>query len=388
MLPTSRNLNLDILRAIAILLVLGRHMQVCPPDISPNIYEITQTWQEIGWIGVDLFFVLSGFLVSTILFKEVKLKGRLSTRHFLIRRSLKIYPSFYFFILFTVLYKVFILDYPVYWENILGEVLFLQNYLGNFWGYTWSLAVEEHFYLILPFFIKFLHRRSQKLNLNPLAELPGLVLLTALSCLILRIITAEILSEEVDRYGDYAILFATHLRLDSLMSGVLLAWLFSCGPLQNINQSLQSSKYQQNLYLGAGITLVLLPFLLGLNHSRHMITFGLSILYIGFALILLGVLHRQTTQSWLLRPVLSIGQCSYNIYLWHGPVNFWFIPALSQKLLGSTPLNWYAYALLYLLGSISLGCTMTHFIEKPVLRLRNYYFPSRVSDQTEPHRFL
>mgnify|MGYP001205359475 CR=1 FL=1 len=109
MLPASRNLNLDILRAIAILLVLGRHMQVCPSDISPTISAITQKWQDIGWIGVDLFFVLSGFLVSMLLFKEVRIKGRLSIRHFLIRRGLKIYPSFYFFILVTVLYKIFIL---------------------------------------------------------------------------------------------------------------------------------------------------------------------------------------------------------------------------------------------------------------------------------------
>ncbi|MEM7353410.1 MAG: acyltransferase, partial [Acidobacteriota bacterium] len=59
--------QIDILRAVAVLLVLGRHMTPCPPEVSPLLHQVTQAWFRGGWIGVDLFFVLSGFLVSGLL---------------------------------------------------------------------------------------------------------------------------------------------------------------------------------------------------------------------------------------------------------------------------------------------------------------------------------
>jgi peptidoglycan/LPS O-acetylase OafA/YrhL len=83
--------QLDILRAIAVLLVLGRHEHA------------NALWRRCGWVGVDLFFVLSGFLISGLLFSEYKKRGRLDLPRFYIRRGLKIYPSFYVLILATFL---------------------------------------------------------------------------------------------------------------------------------------------------------------------------------------------------------------------------------------------------------------------------------------------
>ena len=80
--------GLDLLRGIAILLVLFRHC-----DIENNILH------HFGWLGVDLFFVLSGFLVSGLLFNEYKKIGKVKIGRFLIRRGFKIYPPFYFFVL-------------------------------------------------------------------------------------------------------------------------------------------------------------------------------------------------------------------------------------------------------------------------------------------------
>src|SRR5689334_22886162 len=122
---------LDGLRGIAILLVLGRH---AGPGLRP-------LW-EFGWMGVDLFFVLSGFLVSGLLFHEYRRHGRIRPFWFLGRRGFKIYPAFYFLLLVTwLLGRRFIPGrYFVY------EALFVQNYFGFIWNQTWSLAVEEHFY--------------------------------------------------------------------------------------------------------------------------------------------------------------------------------------------------------------------------------------------------
>src|SRR5215471_3658603 len=83
---TPRNQSLDALRCIAVLLVLGLHLPY---------YRV---WGTLGWIGVDLFFVLSGFLISGLLFQEYKKTGSINFKRFLIRRGLKIYPSFYLLI--------------------------------------------------------------------------------------------------------------------------------------------------------------------------------------------------------------------------------------------------------------------------------------------------
>ncbi len=92
-----RNLGLDILRFIACSLVIFRHVQ------GPENFNIfIQTLNKGGWIGVDLFFVLSGFLIASLLFKEHKASGSIDLKRFLIRRGFKIYPAFWIFTLFSI----------------------------------------------------------------------------------------------------------------------------------------------------------------------------------------------------------------------------------------------------------------------------------------------
>ena len=93
--------ELDFLRGIAVILVLFRH------------HEFFEPLHRAGWIGVDLFFVLSGFLVSKLLFIQFKDSMNVKISNFLVRRGLKIYPLFYFMLLLTVLVKTFILAKPL-----------------------------------------------------------------------------------------------------------------------------------------------------------------------------------------------------------------------------------------------------------------------------------
>src|SRR6478672_10765344 len=88
LLGVMRNQTLDVLRGIAVLAVIIHHYAGSEDSIL-----------HLGAAGVDLFFVLSGFLISSLLFSEIKASGRLDLGHFLIRRGLKIYPAFYFFLL-------------------------------------------------------------------------------------------------------------------------------------------------------------------------------------------------------------------------------------------------------------------------------------------------
>jgi hypothetical protein len=93
-----RSRSLDILRLVAVLLVLGRHMEPFPLSFGKNVtFYATRLWQNGGWAGVDLFFVLSGYLIGGLLFAEAKRSGNLRVSRFLLRRGLKIYPAFYVF---------------------------------------------------------------------------------------------------------------------------------------------------------------------------------------------------------------------------------------------------------------------------------------------------
>lgn len=116
---SRRNTNLDALRAIAIFLVLGAHSGY------RGLWE--KPWARAGWAGVDLFFVLSGFLVSGLLFIAYKERGRIDCSHFYIRRGFKIWPAFYVLMVVGVLSDLVVRGRFVS-AGLLPEIFFVQNY--------------------------------------------------------------------------------------------------------------------------------------------------------------------------------------------------------------------------------------------------------------------
>jgi peptidoglycan/LPS O-acetylase OafA/YrhL len=146
-LPT-RNRRLDVLRCIAVVLVMLHHG------------GISHFFSQAGWAGVDLFFVLSGFLISGLLFSEYRKRHAISFKRFFIRRGLKIYPAFYGYLLLTAITSYKVLGSMTPPAQYLHEIFFVQNYWPGVWNHTWSLAVEEHFYIFLPIFLLVLVRLS------------------------------------------------------------------------------------------------------------------------------------------------------------------------------------------------------------------------------------
>jgi peptidoglycan/LPS O-acetylase OafA/YrhL len=202
---------LDVLRALAVCLVLLQHS------------EVLQTRVEGGWTGVDLFFVLSGFLISGLLFTGFKKSGQIRVGRFLVRRGFKIYPPFYVLMAWTVL--MFLLHHGHLRERaLLSELFFLQSYIGGMWGHTWSLAVEEHFYLFLPLLLILLCRIGRQRQ-DPFRVLPWMFLAVAFGSLAVRLFLCS-----AGPRPDDIIRYPSHLNVDSLLFGVVLSYVYHFRP--------------------------------------------------------------------------------------------------------------------------------------------------------------
>lgn len=302
-----RNKRLDVLRCVAIVLVLLYHGEVA----------------RAGWVGVDLFFVLSGFLISGLLFAEYKKWGSISFKRFFIRRGLKIYPAFYFLILFNIFYQLASHKGRGTLSQYLSEVLYIQNYGPCIWGHTWSLAVEEHFYILLPVFLLLLIRRSPRRE-NPFRAMPWAFLVVATLCLASRIATVEgLLGADLHDWAVYRAVYATtHCRMDSLFFGVLLGYLHHFRP-DFLDRLLAPTANRVALTLLA-VTLLSCPLFLPFYHPL-MLTAGLTLVYVGFGIVLvLSLRLHGVLPAGLARPLERIGTTlayvgmySYSIYLWH-----------------------------------------------------------------------
>jgi peptidoglycan/LPS O-acetylase OafA/YrhL len=353
--PQSRLLTLDVLRVVAVLLVIGHHVRL-PTDAHP----LLRAWHRGGWVGVDLFFVLSGFLVSGLLFREHLKYGTIRVGRFLLRRGLKIYPAFYCFLLATLVVLHFRTGDPAA-TRITGEVLFVQNYLGGVWNHTWSLAVEEHFYLgIALLAVAFAGRRRG----NPFGGMVVVLLGLAGVALACRIGRSTL------PYSSLTHLYPTHLRADSLGFGVILSYFYH---FHHERFVARLKPLRHGLFLTGMVGLVP-SFLWPLGSAPLLQTVGLTLLYLAWGLILVALLLSEVPSSLPWRAVGQVGAYSYSIYLWHMPVLVWALPVLESSL--GTHFAPLPQLVLALAGSTVVGIAAALLIEVPVLHLRDRLFPS------------
>ncbi len=358
----ERKRSLDVLRAAAVFLVFLNHMLVCPRPINRILFSLTYHGELGGWVGVDLFFVLSGFLISGLLFKEHQNTGSISFRRFFIRRGFKIYPAFYVFIAATLIFGLRP-DPPVL-SRAWHELVFLQNYLEPLWRHTWSLAVEEHFYLALPLLLIFLSRNKNRPS--PFKSLPYLFLFLAVFSLTARVLKR--LPMPPGDFGTHKYLAPTHLRLDALFFGVLISYIYHYHKIFFIGMQ----KRFGLIFLVLGPLLFLPAFYLSRETSFFVLTFGATFYYFGAGMLLVALVDREELfkgKFWAL--IAFIGSHSYSIYLWHVFIISSCEPA--RKFYDS----WYAYYFLCLAGSITMGVMMARLVEYPALWLREKWFPDR-----------
>jgi peptidoglycan/LPS O-acetylase OafA/YrhL len=351
-----RNPSLDVLRAAAVLLVFCYHS------------EGALLVSRFGWTGVDLFFVLSGFLVSGLLFREYQTTQRVRPGRFLLRRGLKLYPQFYFFIAATFA-AAYLQGNPPRTTQVGAELAFVQNYAPGMWTHTWSLGVEEHFYLLLTLIIVLLARRG---GTNPFRALPAWIAVTCAAILGLRILTWK-LHPQITGYLN---VFPSHLRVDSLLTGVFVSYFHTFHATDLARWMRCASGWVPPLSI-----LLLAPVTFLTREDPFMVTVGFSLVSWGFGLLLLSVLYPAKpapAPSRRARAMVRLGQVSYAFYLWQTPV-----------LVGGDAAKFYAQAhgisiplpviIVSTFGaSLLMAIVTTQLIEIPVLRLRDRYLPPDV----------
>ena len=289
---------LDGLRGLAILLVLFSHWV---NDLPQSLFP----YGTSGWCGVDLFFVLSGFLITNGL-----LASKCSTNYFSAfysKRLLRIFPVYYLALLayFVLLPLCFpgipgpdAYDRPFYWLYLNNWAAFLHLPNAPLIGHFWSLAVEEQFYLVWPAVVLLASpRRLQQIAATCVVTAP---LLRA--ALVLRHVGAETIYRN------------TFCRMDSLMLGVLCSLLLS--------DTLLRARLKRALPLLAASSALLLstPWLLfGFKYQGHrMLTAGVTMLDLGCACLLLCCVLAPNRFSLLQTyPLRTLGRWSYGIYVYH-----------------------------------------------------------------------
>jgi peptidoglycan/LPS O-acetylase OafA/YrhL len=379
--------ELDGLRGIAILLVLLRHAARPVFDEHGAILPIGD-WDIAvpllnGWMGVDLFFVLSGFLITHHLLLHWPGEFRIGfLARYWLKRILRTFPAYYA-TLFVVAFGLLPFYQPVVADTatqLWQHLLYLQDYFGSeFVPAFWSLGVEEKFYLLCPFVLLWLGRYPRA---RQLWILVGLALLPML----LRFLALASQAGGATEYHHFfwAVRAPFHLALDGLWLGVICALIHRWRP----PALTENAVVRRRLWQAGLALLVLLMFSIAWFDHRH---FGVSVVILvlvaaAFAGIVLAVVMGPTSLSAMLRArwLRFLAEVSYSVYLTHllvvGPAL-----QLAQALVPEWPslapvLQLLVFLPVFLVLSLAAGLLLHFVVEKPFLLLKN-----RVRMETPPH---
>ncbi len=316
------------------------------------------------FVSLDLFFVLSGYLITRLLAREFGRNGTISFRHFYMRRALRLGPALLLFLSVVAVASLLLLDEEGRWRN-LREVLFALFYFSN-WarafdihpplllGHTWSLSVEEQFYLLWPPLL-LLGMRLQRLRHWLPVIIAGLALLAWGWRVLLTMEGASVarLYNGLDT------------RADALLLGCLTGWLVGSGWLEGRRKVL----LQRCLRLLSPLALLALAaFFLWANYeSLQMYYWGFFLVDVVAAVLVLDLALGR--DGWIRRlfasrPLVWFGTLSYGLYLWHYPVFYLMLHG------GFAPLT-----VLLLGGSlaVALACLSWYGLERPCLRLKRHF---------------
>jgi len=348
--------ELDGLRGISILLIYLHHLYY---PLLPG-----------GFFGVDVFFVLSGFLITSLLMEEWSLEGSICLKNFYIRRVLRLMPALLFLILVTGGFALIFLDKRrsiATYQGIWLTLSYASNWFyafGHFsadnpLGITWSLAIEEQFYLTWPILLI--------LALRIKLGRRWIIYVLAFAVMIIPLHRRLLIEQGANIFRLY---YSSDTRADTLLVGCLAGLLFSWNLLPH---NKRIGIYMKSL---AAVAAIFLGYMIGTASWMDVMLYqrgGYSLVALSVAFILIVQIAWPSKAALLfLRfpPLVWIGRISYGLYLWHWPVR-WFIYQ-KKALPDSVPQLVTAVVLSILLTSISY-----YFVEKPFLRWKKLFSPAK-----------
>lgn len=395
----SNYASIDGIRAVSIILVLIFHAffvyQLAHPTetVESIIKELGGGWAWVfnGDKGVDVFFVMSGFLISGILFRQIAKSGHMDLKNFYIRRYLRLTPAYYF-----TLTLYWLLNGPNS-DTIWANYLYISNFIDyghQAVGWTWSLAIEEQFYFIYPLVLFVILKYSKS---------PGYTMLW-LFFISIAIRAGIVLSDDILRTSpssqmyldhDYFNHFFTvlydnlHSRFGSLLVGCIVAYNFHFHK-DKLNDFFNSTMGVVTTTIGIMLILFFMGFASYLPvyddyQTMHVLyhIFNRNLFSVGVGILILAMLLQQHGLANTLRAFFSLpfwypfATLSYSLYLIHLVVMAAVIPALiNLTIMMPEQYPWsmaetifYGFIISTIL-SMAIASLMYLFIEKPVMNLR------------------
>lgn len=352
--------SIDSLRAIAVIAVI--------------IYHIDANYLPGGFLGVDLFFVLSGYLISSLIIKEYKSTGTVNLYNFYVRRASRLLPAVYFMI--TVVLIIITLFNGVLLKKSYLDALFGYIYSSNWWyifhkldyfdsfgsqspfKHLWSLAIEEQFYMFFPLIFLIFNRKSKSNNSN--SKLNKNFIYVVLSLILVSLI-AHILLFDINNIN--RIYFGTDTRAFSLLVGVVGAILY---PMDRLSE--RTTKKDNMIYSIVSLVSILVLICIMINTSEYntwLYRGGFLLVAIIGLIIIISSGRQYTFMSKLLsfKPLVFIGKISYSLYLWHFPI---LVVTTPVSEIGN-PNLFYVTLRIVLIFLVATGSYM--FVETPIRKL-------------------
>jgi peptidoglycan/LPS O-acetylase OafA/YrhL len=336
--------QLDGFRGLAILLVMCGHIL----SFESTSLHIRQIGDYFSHLGVFLFFVLSGFLITGLLHRERSLKGTVDLKRFYIRRALRLGPALLAFLLGVIILRWSGLVEPFAKYEILACFLFVRNFFGKslVTVHLWSLSLEEQFYLFWPNVYK--RMKFSNLIVPTLCITFGIAAWRGVS------LTFGLVP---DRIGLYYM--RPYFRFDSILIGCCLALVLAKG-----GGFLQFARKISRVVPAGLLWIVLISWTIWGNSICNPMYLTLQMLLIVTLLAQLVLRDRGFTFQLFSNPVSRyLGRISYSLYLWQEL--FLVLESPSWGVLKRFPVN--------VICSIAVAAVSYQFIEKPVLGLKSKY---------------
>lgn len=369
-MPLTRSNGLDTLRALAIVLVFCYHYMVFVSG------EPTFGWLSTGgWVGGDLFFVLSGYLIGNQVFAARRRGQSISLVAFYARRALRTWPVFW---LVLAAYFIWPLALggrtpPALWKFL----TFTQNYQlqpGTAFSHAWSLCIEEQFYAVFPLIVLLAWRLRDKWSASKTWGWWLMGALLALSVGARMVLWTQYGREEGGNVAGYYphVYYATLCRFDEFLPGLAIAM------LKNFHPSLWArvERNGKGLFIAGLVALSLIGYgvvayyyIEGYGYGFFMSAFGYSLVACAFALWVASALGPDSPLHYVRIPgAHHLALWSYSIYLIHKPVGF----VISQQARDLAPT---LMLLAVVAVSLALGAALYYLVELPFMRLRDSWFP-------------